>query len=123
VGKYLDLIKQSDGPAVSSKQVAGADLVIDDIDLQIDTALIVALIEAASRTPALDGIALERFARVAVEVNHVLAEVPPSRRIEATALASRTWAATAELIRRFHYFDAYQIVDELPAAVRRFLPS
>jgi hypothetical protein len=81
VGKYLDLIKQSDGPAVSSKQVAGADL--DDIDLQLDPALIVAAIEAASRTPALDGIALEHFARAAVDVNHILAEAPAGRRAEA----------------------------------------
>jgi hypothetical protein len=94
-----------------------------DIENCLDPALIAAAIEAARRTPALDGIAFERFARIAVEVNHALAEVLPSRRTEAAALASRTWAAAAELIRRFHYYDCYNLLEELPGKIRKFLPQ
>lgn len=94
-----------------------------DIENYLDPAMICAALEAASRTPTLDGIALERFARVAVEVDRALTEIPPGLRAEAAALASRTWAAAAELIRRYHYFDAYEAIDSLPPKVRKYLPQ
>jgi hypothetical protein len=116
-------VGESQAETLASLATLGAHPPTGDVENCLDSAMIWAAIEAASRAPALDAIALERFARAAVEVKHVLSEVSPGRRPEAAALASRAWTAAAHLIRRFHYFDAYQVIDGLPSKIRKYLPQ
>ena len=66
---------------------------------------------------------LSRFARIAVEVNRILAELPAGPRSDAVMLASRIWMSAADLLRRSCYLNAYQLLDELPAKVKSFLPQ
>jgi hypothetical protein len=83
--------------------------------------LIEAAIAIATRTKALDTLAMERFARATVEINQLLLMMPPERRAEAEYRAADAWASIAAMIRSFHYFDAYQAVEELPGRVRKLL--
>jgi hypothetical protein len=116
-------LTQSDREAIRRWKPALLDVLKGDVEGNLDPALIAAAVESSKRSHCLDHMALSRFARIAVEVNRILAELPAGPRSDAVMLASRIWMSAADLLRRSCYLNAYQLLDELPAKVKSFLPQ
>ncbi len=81
-------------------------------------------IASAPRSPFLDDLAMARtVARFAVTTGRLPRELTGARLGEAQTLCADTARAAANHIRRRDYFEAYELLDELPAKLRALIPQ
>ncbi len=91
--------------------------------LPLDLVAVIDAIRAAPRSPIETDLVCGRMARVAVELAHLLAELPPLAHAKALVLCRDASQLTAQAIHARNYLQAYALVDSLPGCIRALRPQ
>ena len=91
--------------------------------LPLDLIMVIDAIRAAPRSPIETDLVCGRMARVAVELAHLLAELPPLAHAKALVLCRDASQLTAQAIYARNYLQAYALVDSLPGRIRQLRPQ